>query len=279
MISRFHPLLCLGLLLVSCDNPPEAATNSETSAPSPRVTKTARPASGELPNQREKLRAGLTKAAGIVSPEERNRALAAAVWDALDLEPELAREGMQQLAAGSEEKARLIEHVAMRLAEQDADEAVRWAGTFETDEEKSLAFGKIALVLSQEDPARAAQILSDSGVAGRDFDVAVVEVVQRWAQVAPEDALAWVSLFDPGEVRSASLREAISIWAAENPQAAFSWVAAIQNETIRPEATQGTAEAILEQPENVQAEWLVLATPAVRESFEKLKAQAEATDD
>ena len=278
MISRFHPLLCLGLLLVSCDKPPEVAKNPENQTPPPRVTKTDRPAAGELPNQRATLRAGFKKAAEAATPEERNRALAAAVWDALDLEPELAREGLQQLAAGSEEKARLIEHVAMRLAEQDADEAVRWAGALETDDEKSLAFGKIALVISQEDPARAAQMLSDSGVAGRDFDVAVVEVVQRWAQSSPEDALEWVTLFDPGDVRSAGLKEAISIWANENPQAAFSWIADIRNDAIRKETSQGMAEAILEQPEDVQTEWLSLATPAVRAHFEIIKAQAEAAD-
>lgn len=278
MSSRCHPLLCLGLLLAACDQPNDIAGKSAEPPSSARVTKSDRPAAGELPNSRDRLRANFQKAAASGSPEEQTRELAAAVWDALDLEPELAREGLRQLAAGSEEKNRLIEHVAMRSAEQDADDATRWASGLETEEEKSLAFGKIALVLSQEDPARAAQLLSDSGVAGREFDVAVVQVVQRWAQESAQDALAWVSLFEPGAARTASLKEAISIWAMDNPQAALAWISTRQDASLQDDVSAGMAEAILEQPESVRALWLEHAPPAVRERFAQLQMQAEADE-
>lgn len=267
--------LILGLLLVSCDKPRQVAKAPDSPAAAPRSTGTKRPASRDLPTSREKLRASFDAAVEIATPEEKNRALAAAVWDALELEPELAREGLRQMTTGSEEKNRLIEHFAMRLGEQNVDEAVQWATALESDEEKSLAFGKIALVLSEKEPERAAHLLSDSGIAGREFDVAVVQVVQRWAQESPADALAWVVMFDPGEARSAGLKEAISIWATDDPQAAFSWVTAIQDEAIRGEAAQKTAEAILDQPESLQAQWLGLATPDIRKRFEKLKSKAE----
>ncbi len=274
MIARVFQLLGLGLLLVACDKPKKIAAEPAAQADGPRVTKSNRPAPDELPKSRDQVRATLIKAEQISSPEERNRALAAAIWDALDLEPELAREGLQKLTAGSEEKNRLIQHFAMRLAEQNVEEAVQWAAALETDEEKSLAFGKIALVLSEKEPERAAHLLSDSGVVGREFDVAVVQVVQRWAAQSPVDAAAWVVSFDPGEARSAGLKETISVWARNDPQAAFTWIAAIQDQQIHQEAVAGMAGSLLEQPESVQTALLKLASPEIRDSFEKLKAES-----
>lgn len=272
MKARFFPLL--GLLLVSCDKPKKAAPEPATQTTAPRATKSDRPAPTDLPQSRDQLQAAFKAAEETASPEEKNRALAAAIWDAWELEPELARQGLQKLTAGSEEKNRLIQHFAMRLAEQNVEEAVKWAESLETDDEKSQAFGKIALVLSADEPARAAHLLSDSGVAGRDFDVAVVQVVQRWATQSPADAAAWVILFDPGAARSAGLKETVAVWARSDAQAAFSWIAAIQDEQIREEAVTGMVENILDQPDTSQKELLELATPDMRARLEKLKAKA-----
>ncbi len=272
MKARFFPLL--GLLLVSCDKPKKTATEPPTQITAPRVTKSDRPAADDLPKSRYQLQAAFKKAEKLASPEEKNRAFAEAIWDAWELEPELAREGLQKLTTGSEEKSRLIQHFAMRLAEQNVDEAVKWAEGLETEEEKSQAFGKIALVLSADDPERAAHLLSDSGVAGRDFDVAVVQVVQRWAAQSSADAAAWVVLFDPGAARSAGLKETLAVWARSDAQAAFSWIAGIQDEQIREEALTGMVESIHEQPETSQKELLELATPEMRTRLEKLEAEA-----
>lgn len=274
MKARIFSLLLLGLLLASCDRPRKTATEPPTQITAPRVTKSDRPASDDPPRSRDQLQAAFKKADEMASPEERNRALAAAVWDAWELDPELARQGLQQLTTGSEEKNRLIQHFAMRLAELNGNDAVRWAESLDTDEEKSQAFGKIALVLSADEPARAAHLLSDSGVAGRDFDVAVVQVVQRWAAQSPADAAAWVVLFDPGAARSAGLKETLAVWARSDAPAAFSWIAAIQDEQIRDEAMTGLIENIRDQPELSQKELLELATPELRARFETLKAKA-----
>lgn len=274
MVARFFQLLCLGLLVASCDKPKKSVTVPAAQTDGPRVTKSNRSAPDDPPKSRDQLLAAFKQAEEMSSPEEKNRALAEAIWDALELEPELARAGLQKLTAGSDEKNRLLQHFAMRLAEQNVDEAVKWATALETEDEKSQAFGKIALVLSENDPQRAARLLSDSGVAGREFDVAVVQVVQRWAAQAPADAAAWVVLFDPGEARSAGLKETLSVWSRNDPQAAFAWIAAIQDEQIHREAVAGMAESILEQPESIQQERLKLATPEMRAVFEKLKAGA-----
>ena len=274
MVARLVQLLCFSLLVVGCDKPKKRAIAPENQADRPRVTKSNRSAPDEPPKSRDQMLVAFQKAEQISSPEEKNQALAAAIWDALDLEPELARQGFQRLIAGSDEKNRLLQHFAMRLAEQNVDDAVKWAASLETEDEKSQALGKIALVLSAEEPERAAHLLSDSGVAGREFDVAVVQVVQRWAAQSPADAAAWVVLFDPGEARSAGLKEILSVWSRNDPSAAFAWIATIQDPQIHQEAVAGMTTHILDQPADSQKELLKKATPETRAAFEKLKTEA-----
>lgn len=272
MLARLLTLLGLGLLLASCDRPRKSATERAQQPAAPRLTKSARPAPEDPPQTRDSVRAAFKAAAEIASPEEKNRALAAAIWEAMDLEPELARQGLHQLTAGSEEKSRLIQHFAMRLAEHNVDDAVQWAAALETEEEQSQAFGRIAMVLADQEPARAAHLLSDSGLAGRDFDVAVVQVVQRWAAQSPSAAAAWVVLFDPGEARSAGLRETIGVWVRKDAQAAFSWIAAVQDAQTREDAVTGMVETMMNQPASERMKLLELAPPEIRTRFENLKA-------
>ena len=271
MIARFHPLLWLGLLLVSCDNPREIAdAPKETQAP--HMTKSGRPAREESPTSRSRLRETMQKAADIESPKERNQALAEAIWATLELDPELALEGFQKLIGESDEKNQLIQHFAMRLAEKNVEEATKWASALPTEQEQSLAFGNIALVLAEQEPERAAKLLSDSGVAGRDFDVAVVQVVQRWAATSPVQAAEWVMLFEASDARKAGLKSVASVWAQNDPQGAFTWISTIKDSSIREEAAVGMAEAIREQPESRQDELLQLAPPEVKANFEKINA-------
>jgi hypothetical protein len=270
-----HPLFCcLALLLVSCDKPKEAAVAPEKPAAPPRVTKTLRPVRTEPVGTPEDLRENFEKAQKIESPTERNHALEEIVWDALELDPQLAADGFLKLTAGSDEKNRLIQHYAMRLAEQSLDEAIKWAATLGSEKEQSLAYDNIALVLAESEPERAAQLLSESGVAGRDFDVAVVQVLQRWAALAPEGAAGWVVLFDEGEARSAGLKAVVGTWSRTDPEAALTWIQSLQNPAIHEEAIHGMAETILDLPEGAQDDLLRLVTPEIRARFERLKTEA-----
>ena len=277
---RFRPLLVLSLLLASCDKRPEnhGAGNHETITESPpAVTKSHRAASDQSkPTEASGAnRSALDKAKRISSPEERDKAVAQIVWGNLELDPKLALEALHELAPGCAERVRLIQHFAMRLAERDIEEAIKWADTLENPEEISLAYGRISLVLAESDPARAANLISESGMAGREFDVAVVQVIQRWAASSPSAAAAWVVLFDPSTARRAGINTVIPLWAKSDIQAALTWIGTLQNEGVREEARQAMAETILQQPPKTQNEWLQFSDPAIRSDFEKLKARSE----
>ncbi|MES2657526.1 MAG: hypothetical protein V4689_02855 [Verrucomicrobiota bacterium] len=273
--TRFHALFGLSLFIVSCDKPSPSTKPPPQETSAPHVTKSSRPTEVEPPATRSKFRDSLEKAGKLPTPEERDQALSAVIWDSLELDPELAQEAFRKLSAGSDEKNALIEHFAMRLAEQGSEAAFQWAKALETDEERSLAFGKIALVLSATDPEAAAKLLSDSGVASRDFDVAVVQVIQRWAAESPANAAAWVVQFDAGEARAAGIKAVAAAWSGLDAKATYAWIAGIQDPAIRDEALTGMAESILELPESEQIKMLKLASPDIRTRLEKLKAGAD----
>ena len=278
MLPCLRPFCWLCLLLVSCDKQPETSQNTDHGAKSealPKITKSARTPRVEIPEVREKFHVSLDEANRISSPAERDKAVAEIVWNHLELDSSLALEAFQQLTPGSPERVRLIQHFAMRLAERDIEAAIKWAGTLENPEEISLAYGRISLVLAETDPARAANLISESGMAGREFDVAVVQVIQRWAANAPADAAAWVILFDPGQARTAGIETVVALWAESDMPATLTWIASLQNETLLQEARAAMAAAILQQPSETQTEWLKRTPPEIRAEFEKMKAQAD----
>ena len=144
----------------------------------------------------------------------------------------------------------------MRLAEQDPDEALAWADTLDTEMETAAAKVQIALAMAEADPQRAAHLLAESSIAGREFDVAVVQVLQRWAAKSPADAAAWALLFPPGAAREAGLKIIVSCWVKSDVHAALAWMATIQDETLRQEATLGMEETLLQQPMDIREAWL-----------------------
>jgi len=272
---RIHALCWVTLLVTSCDKSNPRKEELPVLPSKERITKSDRTADEKPVVTRSSLQRSLDEATGVTTPKDRDQALAAVIEEALELDPELALEAFNQMAVESPDRDRMVEHFAMRFAERDLDGAVHWARSLETDEERSRAFGNIALVLSEENPEGAAQVLSDSGVSSHDFDVAVVQVIQRWAEQSPENAAAWVVQFDPGEARSAGLKAIASAWLDQDPKAANAWIAGLQEPAIRDEAVNGMAETILEFPDSFQIENLRFASPEVRLRLEKLKAEAD----
>ncbi len=223
---------------------------------------------------REIRRGQLKKATGLPTAEARNEELTKVAWANLETDPKLAMEAFEQLTPGSEERNRLLEHLATKLAGENMDDALGWAATFGTPEERSLAYGSIAAVMSETDPEEAARLISEKAVSGRSAEVAVVKVVQRWAALSPESAADWVTKFNAGEMRSAGMKAITSSWMNANSEAAMSWISGM-DEPLRKEANRAYAEAALEQPEPVRGSMVEKATPEMKADFDVLKAKEE----
>jgi hypothetical protein len=273
------PACILAGFLSACDKPSDAGIpDSGGQNPGPKTTRVDRPPRTDDPDLRADRRATFDKARKIGNPEQREQAIARIAWDALELDPDLAREAFQQLAAESEEKIRLIQHFAMTLAEENVDEALKWADALGSEKEIAAARCQIALVLADTDPERAAGLLSESAIAGREFDVAVVQVLQHWAASNPPAAAAWVAMFPPGASREAGIKAVISPWLESDVPAVFSWIGKLGDETLRAEASAAMAGLLMEQTDAVRAGWLRHASPGIRAAIEQTMKEADLTD-
>lgn len=201
----------------------------------------------------------------------RERILADITWNTIETDPALAHEAFQKLTAGSPEKICLIQHYALRLAEQDAEEALLWAEGLSTEHEIAAAKYHVALALAEADPERAANMLSESGIAGRDFDVALVQVIQSWANKSAPDAAAWVSMFPPGPAREASVQAIAQRWMTSDSPAVFHWLESTKDSALRQETARAIAEVIDQQPPQTQADWLKQASQSVRNELQAIR--------
>jgi hypothetical protein len=213
------------------------------------------------------LRKAFVRAESLANVGERDKAIAKVAWDAIGTDSELAREALAKITAGSAEKIPLVQHFAMRMADEDPDAALEWASTLESEREAAAARARIALVVADEDPARAANLLSEYGLANREFDVAVVQVLQHWADKSPPDAAAWVAMFPPGDFRKEGIRAVVTQWTQDNPQAVFSWLGNQSDEEIRKEAGDAIVQRFLAQPQEIRETWLENADPRIREKL------------
>lgn len=271
MIRR-HSFLLLGFLLfAACDKPRESGTARETDTKSgPRETKRIRPAVDPGSEQASlDPRQALERAESVVERGQREKELSQLAWDTLESDPEVSSLAFGKLASDSVERIRLIQHFAMRRAEENPDEAMKWAESLGSEKEIATAKCQIALVLAENEPLKAAGMLSDSGIVGREFDVALVQVVQRWAGKSPADAAAWAVNFKPGEARSASIREIVSRWIEKDPAAVFSWKSGLSDPSIQQEITSALVEAAAGEPGGATPKWLDVADEETRNAVRK----------
>jgi hypothetical protein len=254
-------MLWPGLLLLSCDKagPPNSHQGDDSSAPP--VRRSGHAPRENPPTPRDELHKKLRTAASASSPEAREEIIAEVAWNALEIDPELAREAFLQLSANYPQKVLLIQHFAMRLSEQNPDEALAWADTLANERDIAAAKGQIALVLAETDPPRAANLISESGIVGREFDVAVVQVLQRWVAKSAPDAAAWAGAFPPGSARTAGISIIVSQWAKADAKSAIAWMDSLEDKSVRMEAVLAMQETILQQPLEVRDAWLQYAGP------------------
>jgi len=273
-MRRLLLYLSPGLLLVCCDKPGSSDAPSDKSSTASKTVRLRHTPQLQTPNKPAEPQTILAAAIKIESPGARVKAIADVAWNAIEIDPKLATEAFQQLPADSAEKIRLIQHYVMRLAEKNPDEALAWASTLETEQEIATGNAQIALVLAETDPRRAATLLSESGIVGRDFDVAVVQVVQRWVAQSPPDTAAWVMLFPPGAAREAGIKILAEQWLARDAAAAFDWLEALQDEGLRKETLRAIEESLLQQAEGVRDGWLQHANPQIQGELKQQREQA-----
>lgn len=256
-------------LFVCCDKQGSSVSQNRESSPTTKSSilhLTSRQERAELPSK--PLREMIAEADAL-SPVEREKALAAIVWDAIETDQEIAHEAFGKMLPASPDKIRLIQHYAIRFAAQNFEEAIEWAETLENEMEKSAALSHIAVAIAETNPIRAANLLADADIPSRDFEVAIVQVIQRWAAKSPEEAAAWITMFHPSAVRQAGINIIAERWLPRDSVAAFAWMEKMTDATLRQETARAMQGVILQQAPEVRDTWRQHASQQIRTELEQ----------
>jgi hypothetical protein len=262
------------LLLVCCDKQGPSESQNRVSSTTTKYSNRIFTSKEDRAEHPSKSSRELLAQADTLAPVEREKALAAIAWEAIETDQQIAHEAFAKLSPSSPEKIRLIQHYAMRLAAQDIDKATEWAEKLETETEKSAALSQIAVLLSETDPQSAANLLVAADIPGRDFDVAAVQVIQRWASQSPSDAAAWVSMFPQNPVREAGVKIIAERWLSTDASAAFAWLSGMKDTELRQETACAMEGVILQQRAITRAAWLQHANTTIQEELEQQRDNA-----
>jgi hypothetical protein len=265
------------LAIISCSCG-EREKQGSGSAPDVKETRAARSAGRArdeaAPDGKAKLRGELDAALKDPDPAARQRILERLAWDAIDVDPDLAREAFGALEPDSEASRKLVAHFAMRLADEDPEKAIAWARALEQPQERAAAFGSIAVVISARDPARGAALVMAEMPKGRSRDRAVVLVVQRWAQAAPEAAADWIAGVPDHAARQAGLRAVLARWLAADAAAAAAWIEARPEQEVRMAGMMELVLMLKQEPREKREQRLSgLRDTEFRRKVENLLAQ------
>lgn len=233
--------------VVSCDKPPSSA--SPGAEEGPQKTRVERSSRG-IPTGRDQLRVAFEAAKSLEFDDKRNQALAKVAWEALETVPDIAAMAIRELPTGSDVKNSLMEAYLRKLIEKEkVEEALMWSESFrDTASARSI----LAMVLSEKDPAKAANFLEASSFAAPEVDPAVDQVLRTWVRQNPGDAISWTTELPAGKARTTGLRIALSQWLNSDATAAFSWVSAQSKLAVRQEAVDAIAESLYEVPDLIR---------------------------
>ena len=124
----------------------------------------------------------------------------------------------------SAQRDELLIYGMRQYAAREPEAASQWALQVEDPSLRNRLLEAVGTAASETDPSSAANLVSSSMSPGADQNRAAVSIIQRWAQVSPEAASAWVNLFPVGGVRTDAVQNLVAIWSRQNRDAARSWL-------------------------------------------------------
>lgn len=135
----------------------------------------------------------------------------------------------------SADRDNLLAFAVTQWAFSDAAAATQWAEHVPDAGLRQQILAGIAIGSAKVDPADAAALTATALEPGEDQARAAVAVVQRWAQMAPEEAAAWVAEFPDTLARREALQSLIGLWASRDLSAATTWLESLPAGPLRAE--------------------------------------------
>lgn len=112
----------------------------------------------------------------------------------------------------TQKRDELIGYTAMEWASESPVDARQWAQQIDDPVLRAQVLARVAMAWADQDPQSAATLVATELPPGRVQSDAAVGVVERWVQVQPEAAAAWVHGFPEGVLRVTAMENLRLLW-------------------------------------------------------------------
>jgi hypothetical protein len=186
--------------------------------------------------------------------EEQQSGLLSIGYEAARNEP-LEALRLALMLPANQARADLIVHSANQWAAADPEAAAKWANQIAEEPLRAQLLAGIAATWGERDPVAAATLAVNNLPPGKQQDDAVVGIVQRWVQKAPEEASAWVTEFPEGPLRDLAWENLLKIWADQDVQQAAQWLDGLPLSPSRDLAVGAFVTKVTPASPEVAARW------------------------
>ena len=143
----------------------------------------------------------------------------------------------------SPERDTLLSFAASQWAASDFGTAAQWAQQVPDQSLRQELLASIAVASAKQDPGTAAALaateLQDQSVKAR----AQVAIVQRWAELDPEQAATWVAQLTESPAESEAAWNLVTLWASHDKATAAAWIQTLPLGPLRDSALQALTAA------------------------------------
>jgi len=169
------------------------------------------------------LASATTWAKSLAPGDSKTAALVSVSYEAARSDLRIALDLAIDLPAGAEQDE-LLTHCSRQWAAMNPADAYQWAEKIEDSSLREQLLANIAIEWAERDAVTAGSLAVSQLPAGKLQNDSVVQIVQRWAQSAPERTAVWVEGFPEGNLRDAAMQNLTALWAKNDPAQAAAWL-------------------------------------------------------
>lgn len=146
------------------------------------------------------------------SDEAKLESLVRHIWISIDTDPVAAWQRVVSHDIPEDQRRSMLAQCVTILMMRDRDAAIDWVENATAGAEKEFAVSRVAVAWAATDPQAAAEFLRSKGIEGHDDEVAVVQILQFWAQRSGPEASTWAFSLPTEFLRQSGLEAVSEQW-------------------------------------------------------------------
>ena len=145
--------------------------------------------------------------------------------------------------------------VASRWAANDPQAAIAWAGSLSDSAMRDEVLPGMVGTIAQNDPAQAAQLITQYSSGGPKATEAVSTLVWQWANTDPQSASRWAAALPESDLRRRALESLINRWAEADSAGASAWLSTLPGGDSRDAAVAAFAQRVVQSDPQTAVQW------------------------